>query len=167
MSLDLDAITKGVGGVASVVAAVVAVRRAVAGLLESRPARRSTLKADADLLAKLPKDSAAYHILARSIDERITEQYPSREHPSRSASQKPMREKRWANIVMGSLIALGFGAWTAYLVRDGFTPWALLTGFFVLGGLGFIRDGMDVESTGTRRPSELKHQGRSHEIPAP
>jgi hypothetical protein len=44
----------------------------------------------------------------------------------------------WFSLVLGALFAVGFVIWTVYLVRDGFTAWALLTGFGVVVGVQLI-----------------------------
>jgi hypothetical protein len=151
MAMDLDVIAKGIGGVASVVGAGLALRRAGASFLDSKPARRSTLKADADLLEKLPRDSPAYSILANNLEERIRTEYPSKAYPLTPMQKRPRQREDWSNIVVGSLVLIGFAGWTAYLVRNGFTPWALLTGFFAFGGLGLLVDGITQKRPGSGR----------------
>jgi hypothetical protein len=148
MTIDLDVVARLIGGVASVVAAALAVRRTMASALESSPRLRSALKADADLLSKLPKDGDAYAILSKNMEERIRRQYPSAEYPAVNRAPSGDKKQSWLTIVLGAAILIGFGTWTYLLVRDGFTPWALLTGFLALGGFGILMDGWNELTTG-------------------
>jgi hypothetical protein len=47
--------------------------------------------------------------------------------------------------------------WTAYIVKDGFSWWALLTGFFTFIGISIALSGLE----DSRRPKEEDGQGAS------
>lgn len=47
----------------------------------------------------------------------------------------PRRRRDPLDLVLGAVFLIGSSIWTIHLVRDGFTPWALLTGLGALLGL--------------------------------
>lgn len=48
-----------------------------------------------------------------------------------------------AGLGMAVALFIGFGAWTAYILRDGFTWWALLTGALAFGGVGPLMESIE------------------------
>jgi hypothetical protein len=96
-------------------------------LRDLNPRLRATLKTDAEILERLDPNSAAYKSLKQSIEARVER-----------LSADPQNEVILFDVVLGVLFIVGFGFWTAYIVRDGFSLWALLTGYLTLSGAGFV-----------------------------
>jgi hypothetical protein len=57
-------------------------------------------------------------------------------------------------VAAGSVLATVFGLWTVYLVRDGFSWWALASGFFAFVGLSIVIAGLE-----ETRPDDAKKAG--------
>ena len=49
----------------------------------------------------------------------------------------------WITAAFGALCLLLFASLTVYVVRDGFSGWALVTGYFAVAGLGIAMRGLD------------------------
>ena len=107
-------------------------------LRDVNPRLRSTLKSDAEILEKLDPNSAAYKSLKQSIEARVTR-----------LSAEPRKEwkewKKWnrSEVALGVVFLLFFGSWTVYVLRDGFSWWALLTGYLTLSGGGILLMGFE------------------------
>jgi hypothetical protein len=107
-----------------------AVATAIYKFRDARPRRRATLKADLELL------SAAW---GQHLDCKEFEAYVQSEL---SHLYRRTTTTDWGTIAIGLLFALGFGGWTAYLVSDGFSWWAIATGFLAFGGLSMVVTGL-------------------------
>ena len=105
------------------------------------PRLRSRLKSDSEILSRLDPESPAYELLKRNIEAGVERLYA-----------QPAAELKWKDLAIGVIFVVGFGFWTAYLVRDGFTWWALLTGYFTLAGVGFIALGFGFGSLNRLKP---------------
>jgi uncharacterized membrane protein (DUF2068 family) len=112
---------------------------------DARPRRRATLKADLELLKAAREQNLECMQLETSVRAELARLYD--------------REKRaeWKTLAFGSVFALAFGVWTAYIVKDGFSWWALLTGFFTFIGISIALSGLE----DSRRPKEEDGQGAS------
>ncbi|MGH9195860.1 MAG: hypothetical protein ACRD1T_08985 [Acidimicrobiia bacterium] len=95
--------------------------------LPDRTRKRSTLKADIEIYHLLDKSDPQRESVKRSIDATLDRLYGGR---SRS-----FKDVEWSFVIGLCLTFVGFGAWTAYQVRDGFTWWAVATGFVALSVL--------------------------------
>ncbi len=116
-------------------------------LIQARPRLRSTLKADLEILKLVEADSEQYRLVKTYVDQTIRQVY-GQEAQARAAPG--LRVYSWSTLVFGIVLAGGFTVWTFYLVRDGFSWWAVLTGFFALGGIGNIMSSLDPRSGRTR-----------------
>jgi hypothetical protein len=103
-----------------------------------QPRARSTLRSDLDLLEKFADRSDPSHaILKASIDRRVAALYG----PGRGDG---VLEHLWARrgpvlrAVPGVVVTCGAVAVTVYLVRDGFTWWAIPLGYLAFLGIGLI-----------------------------
>ncbi|MGH2775319.1 MAG: hypothetical protein ACRDJT_07795 [Actinomycetota bacterium] len=107
------------------------------------PRLRSKLKTDSEILSRLDPESSAHGLLKRNIEAGVERLYA-----------RPAAELKWGDVAVGVVFVVGFGFWTAYLVRDGFTWWALLTGYLTFAGMGFIALGFGFGSG--NRPNSPK-----------
>jgi hypothetical protein len=98
---------------------------------DARPRRRTMLKNDLDLLKAARDQNIACEDFEASIETELSRLYRS------------TAEREWPTIVFGSLIALSFGVWTAYLISEGSTWWALGTGFFTFIGISLVMAGLE------------------------
>jgi hypothetical protein len=106
-----------------------------------KPRARTNLKADCELLSLFDKSDPSRATLKARIDAQVADLYgPAR----RGQTWLPkdwldaLREADRPQTVLGvACLAAGAGL-TAYLVRNGFTWWSLLTGYIGLLGLGLI-----------------------------
>jgi hypothetical protein len=89
--------------------------------------RRATLKTDAEILERLDPNSAAYKSPKQSIEARVER-----------LSAEPQNGVILFDVALGVIFFVGFGFWTANIVWDGFSGWALLTGYLTLSGAGFV-----------------------------
>lgn len=96
-------------------------------LLSLEPRLRSKLKTDSEILSRLDPESLAHGLLKRNIEEGV----------EKLCAEPSAKLKVW-DVAAGVVFVVGFGFWTAYLVRDGFTWWSLLTGYLTFAGIGFI-----------------------------
>jgi hypothetical protein len=100
-----------------------------------RNASRSSIKTDLEILEKLTPSDPNYAIVRNSLDQSIKRVYGD-----------PARRKFIPSPVdfwFGFIWCIGFGYWTIYLFRDGFSWWAVVTGLFALGGFGGIITGLE------------------------
>jgi len=99
---------------------------------------RSRLKADLEILKMLESsdpDGPNYRTVKQSIDATIAKVY---EGSIQQGGFKRPKEYDWSLLITGIIFLPGFSFWTWYLVRDGFTWWAPLTGFFAFSGFGML-----------------------------
>ena len=96
--------------------------------------RRARLKHDLEML-KLTKDLGfPSGRLEKLLEEDIN---TFLEEESMRGAQKWYSDPEIIGMtIYGFAVLIGFGLWTNYLLRDGFTWWAVLTGFFAFGGIG-------------------------------
>jgi hypothetical protein len=107
---------------------------------DARPRRRTNLKADLELLKAAREQRIDCAGFQASIEAELTRLYRSSE------------KREWGTVAFGSVLALLFGVWTVYLVSDGFTWWAIGTGFFTFVGISLLTAGLDsAESEGVVR----------------
>lgn len=110
------------------------------------PASRFALERDLEIL-KLMKSSLSdekCEIVIKAIDAKIDEIYLPTLQIGFKRSR--LREYNWPLLVIGFFFLIVFSLWTWYLVKDGFTWWALLTGFFAFVGIGNIISGLEKKS---------------------
>lgn len=110
---------------------VATVATAIYKFRDKRPLRRATLKTDLELL-KTARD--------QNLD---CEEFQAYVQTELSHLYKRTTETQWSTVVLGSVFSLAFGGWTAYLVKDGFSWWALATGFFAFVGLSIVTSGLE------------------------
>lgn len=149
MAIDLDVVFKGIAGAAGAIGSIFTLVRsdAIRSRLTSSLNLSGSLRADAELLSKLDADSPAASALRASIEARVLRRYgpgaqarevagvPDTSTPRpEGASKKKTLGLRLYGLVMVAV----FSVWTAYIVRDGFRWWAILTGFFAFSGLGLL-----------------------------
>ena len=103
------------------------------------PRLRSKLKSDVEILTKLDPDSKAYATLKSNVEIAVEKLYPS--------SEQHEQKVVVSDVAFGVIFLVGFGFWTAHLVSDGFSYWALLTGFFAVTGVGLLLLGFGYGST--------------------
>jgi hypothetical protein len=110
---------------------VTAVVTAIAAIFKLRDVfgrawKRSGLKADLEIYRLLEPSDPNLEVVKTSIDASIQRLYGP--GTNRKVSD-------WTSLVVGCVFTVAFAAWTAYLLRDGFTWWAIPTVFFVIVGL--------------------------------
>jgi hypothetical protein len=110
---------------------VAAVLGALYKLRDSRPRRRATLKADLELLRAVREQK----LDCRSLEARVQADLSH-------LANRGARTDWWA-VAAGSVLATVFGLWTVYLVRDGFSWWALASGFFAFVALSIVIAGLE------------------------
>ena len=115
------------------------------------PRLRSKLKSDVEILSKLDPESKAHATLKKNIEVAVEQLYPS--------SGQPAQKVIVSDVIFGVIFLVGFGFWTAYLVRDGFSNWALLTGFFAFAGVGFLLLGFGYGSANTGEERKTQSNG--------
>jgi hypothetical protein len=97
--------------------------------LPARVKRRSTLKSDIEVYNLLDKSDPKRAVVKASIDRSLDRLYGAR------APSGNWKSWDWGAVIVWALMAVGFGYWTFYLVKDEFRWWAILTGFVALVGL--------------------------------
>ena len=112
-------------------AVVTALLRIVPALAERS---RSTLMADVEILNAMPKEMSARSSVEQAVHRRISKIYG----PRPATSYQEIAKREWGMLLYGAVLLVGFGLWTVYLVSDGFTPWAIATGFGAFSGLSLI-----------------------------
>jgi hypothetical protein len=96
-----------------------------------KPGARATLKTDLEILNLLKTSSPdrpleGYDAVRANVERSIRKIYRT------EARQKFYRDP---DVIKGGLIFLIFSAITLYMLKDGFTYWALVPGFVALTGL--------------------------------
>lgn len=128
--MDWVEVLKVVGILVGAIVTFFGVRRA-----EPRLRPRSRLKADLEILNLLKSSEPSYRIVKEHVDTAITKVYRL---PSQQEGYKRPRVHNWSDLVLGIICFPGFTFWTWYLVRDGFSWWAIPTGFFAFAAIGWI-----------------------------
>jgi hypothetical protein len=100
---------------------------------------RSTIKIDLEILKLLDPSDPNYIAIKSKIDENIRRTYGIKQ--SRS-SNFPSGEYL-VIFILGVFLTLFFAALTFYLVKDGFTWWALLTLYFMWKGIVLLSRAFD------------------------
>lgn len=131
MDIDFEIIIKALGVVIGAAGTFYQVRNIL-------PKSRSTLKSDLEILKLLEPGDPLHETVRRHVSRQVAYLYPPRR-------KKPKRGIIYSSTDFwtGVLMAVMFTTWTIYLTRDGFTWWAVLTGFVALGGLGGILTGLE------------------------
>lgn len=119
-AFDWDILIKSIGALVGAVVAYSQVK-------STHPISRSALKADVEILKLLDTSDPSYQVIKKNVDLRIRRLYESKNIYT-----------DWATVVFGVIWAAGFAYWTFYLVKDQFTWWSLLTGYFAFAGLAWI-----------------------------
>ena len=117
---------------------------------DARPRRRANLKADLELLKAAREQRIDCEDFQASIESEL------------SRLRRSGEKHEWPTIAFGSVLALLFGIWTVYLVSDGFTLWALGTGFFTFVGISLATAGLDATES-----RESVREGRRPARPSP
>ncbi|HEO64361.1 MAG TPA: hypothetical protein ENI73_00675 [Spirochaetes bacterium] len=94
------------------------------------PESRSTLKNDLEILGMLESSDPNYLIVKKRIDVKIRRIYQKKVHDT-------------FDLVLGIIFFIAFLIWTIYLVKDSFSWWSIVTGFFALVGIGMISNAFD------------------------
>lgn len=128
--------------VLTVIGTVVGILATFFGLRRIEPALRprSRLKADLEILRMLEPKDPEYDIVRRHIDTTITKLYELR---GQQGGIKGLRVYNWSAFALGIICFPGFTFWTWYLVNDGFSWWAIATGWFAFAALGWVYIGFE------------------------
>lgn len=121
--LDWDILIKALGALVGAVVAYTQVK-------STQPISRAAMKADLEILNLLDKSDPNYNLIKSNIDPRIQKLYGAE-----------AKYTDWITVGFGAIWAGGFAYWTFYLVKDNFTWWSLLTGYFALAGMGWVMMG--------------------------
>lgn len=119
-----------------IVGLVVAVFTTVATVANIRnihfvPRKRSTLRADLEIFKLLEPTDDNYQIVKTHIDSSIRSIYLSQE---RHTLRELFTDINWSMLILGIVMTVGLGWYTAHLVDKG-SLWAILTGYFAFSGL--------------------------------
>lgn len=125
--MNWELLLKTLGIIVGVVASLYKLRRIA-------PKSRSVLRTDLEILKLLEPSDPNYPILKSHIDVKISNIY----HHIPLEVSKRFKVYNWYTFIFGIIMFLGFSIWTVYLVKDGFSWWALLTGSFAFAGVGNI-----------------------------
>jgi hypothetical protein len=131
MLLDVGGIGLGSDTIFKAIPIVVGVVTAAVRFRDARPRRRSVLKADLEVLR------------AARLQKLDCEEFQAYVQTELSNLSKRTTRTQWPVVVFGSVFSLVFGIWTAYLVKDGFSWWALATGFSAFVGLSIVMGGLE------------------------
>ena len=131
MLSDVGGIGLGSDTILKAIPIVFAVATAIYKFRDTRPRRRATLKADLELLKTAREQNLACEDFQAYVQTELSHLYAR------------TKRTQWGWVVFGSVFALSFGVWTAYLVSDGFSWWALATGFFAFVGLSIVMGGLE------------------------
>jgi hypothetical protein len=140
MSFDVVGIEVDFETILKPVPIVVAAVTAAYKLKDVKPRRRASLKSDLELLKMASDQGIPCADLTRHINAEFRHLYV----------RTGQDEIQWVTAAFGALCLLVFSTLTAYVVRDGFSGWALVTGYFAVAGLGITMRGLD---TGWRHPA--------------
>jgi hypothetical protein len=114
---------------------------------------RSSLRHDLETL-KLARE---LNMPAKALEDDIAQRLAKLE-----PDYQPLRWRITSEVVLqsltGILMAIGFGYWTYYLSKGGFSWWSVLTGFFALGGAGQLFIAFDEQ----RRKDEITAEREKH-----
>jgi uncharacterized membrane protein (DUF2068 family) len=124
IGIDWDAILK-------VIPVVAAVATAIYKFRDSRPRRRATLKTDLELLRTARDQNLDCKGFEAYVQEELSHLY------------QRTRKTQWGTVILGIVFAISFAVWTVYLVRDGFSWWAVATGFFAFVGTTIVIGGLE------------------------
>jgi hypothetical protein len=121
-----EIILQAVGLVVGAIFSLLQVRNAVHG-------SRSTLKTDLEILKLLDPTDPNHALVRAHVTESMRKIYPNQ---VAGATASGFKIYNWPQFFIGITFSLVFSAITLYLLRDGFSWWALMTGFFAVGGFG-------------------------------
>lgn len=128
-------------------AGVVGALGAIYQFSQLRASTRSSIKTDLDILALLDKEGTSYRLVKASVDASISQVYAARGKSAFTVYSK-------GDLVFGTIFLVGFSAWTAYLVHNGSTWWAIITAFFAFAGFGGILNAFDPKRQKTKAATE-------------
>lgn len=154
--MDWDIMLRAAGIIATLLGVAMAFSRIRLEWRKIAPTSRFALKRDLEILALLKKsdpEDPKYEVVKKAIDDKIDEIY-SPVQQIRLKKLKDYKDYNWGIIIFGFILLIVFSLWTWYLVKDGFTWWALLTGFFAFAGLGNILNGFEEKSGETSDTSK-------------
>jgi hypothetical protein len=97
---------------------------------------RSSLKADLEILRMLDKAEPEHNLVKAHTTQLINQLYSPR-------AGKRFKIYNLEDFLMGLFGAVGLTFWTAHILRNGFSFWALLTGVFALASFLVMLDGFD------------------------
>lgn len=117
--------------IGSLVAAAVAYIQ----IKSARPISRASLKTDLEILKLIAKSDPNYQIVKNDIDLRIKILYRRNTKPA-----------NWFIVSIGVSLAVAFSYWTFHIVRNEFSWWSLMTGYFAITGLYLIALGFSGNS---------------------
>ena len=114
-----------------------------------RPAPRSKLKSDLEILQLIDTSDENYAIIKAHVDNTVRQIY------SDEAAKRSLKID-WGLVIFFSLLALGFIFWTLNLIQTEQQGWAILTGAVVLVALFGLTGsfGSDEQSVETNDKSE-------------
>lgn len=126
-------------------------------LVQSVRGSRARLAADIEILGKLPVGHPQKPVLERSIQQSIDRLY------------SPQHRMSGFEVAYGIIVGAGFTVWTVWLMRDGFSWWGVLTGFFAMGGIGVLFGAIDLSErerkSGDRKKKAVAGQSAPGESP--
>lgn len=121
-----EIILQAVGLVVGAIFSLLQVRNAVHG-------SRSTLKTDLEILKLLDPADPNHALVRAHVTESMHKIYPNQ---AAGATAGGFKVYNWQRFIIGITFSLIFSIITLYLLREGFSWWALITGFFAVGGFG-------------------------------
>jgi hypothetical protein len=121
-----------------VVAAILGTSQVLARL----PKSRTTLKHDLEVLKLLDRSHPQRGLIDMHVRKSIERIYQA-ERSHQGAVRRSFIVHQWGDFLGGTVVLFGGALWLLYVVRDGFSWWALLPAFLVLGGLGGILEGLE------------------------
>jgi uncharacterized membrane protein len=132
-----------VGGVAGVFLALVKTRDAFINFFNLKPFLRKSIKADLELLKLMEKTDPGYNELKNHIKNQIDEMIKKKEKTG-------IVSGNWGQILVGLLMAGGFGYWTYHISRnpDISNWWTILTVWMSFAGIGFLTSAFQKRSPG-------------------
>ena len=130
-----------------VVSAIVGATQIVGRL----PKSRTTLKHDLEVLKLLPEEHQDRALIEAHIRSNIERIYaPAAGQPRKVLEVFAVHQ--WSDFIGGSLLALVATIVALYMIRDGWTWWAILPCFVALGGIGGVLEGL------TEKVSSREHR---------
>ncbi len=114
----------------------------------SLPTSRAQLKADLDILKLLDPQDPNYGLVHDQVTASVRRIY--RRHIPRDVAS-PSRMPNWTMLIFYAVVTLLLTIWTVYLLRDGFSWWALATGFFAFGFFGNVLTELEKKRPPTNR----------------